>query len=215
MAKPPVAPVQLSAAADPQFVKAFAEIAARIAAALAPVARAQLPVQMYLAGGAAVHFYTGARTTGDVDAVFSKRLMLPDDLDVNYIDGSGKARLLYFDRQYNDTLGLMHEDAQDDSVPVRILGVDPKLLAVRLLRPVDLAVSKIGRFEEHDQRDIESLAREGLISVAAVRQRAEEALAGYVGNISGVRISIDLASQLIAAALPPASAPRPPRSRGR
>jgi hypothetical protein len=169
---------------------------------------------MYLAGGAAVHFYTGARTTGDVDAVFSKRLLLPDDLDVNYVDAKGQARLLYFDRQYNDTLGLMHEDAQDDSVPVHILGVDPKLLAVRLLQPVDLAVSKIGRFEEHDQRDIESLAREGLISVAAVRQRVEEALDGYVGNISGVRVSIELACQLIAAALPPSSAPRPPRSRG-
>ena len=114
MAKAPVEPVHLSAAADPRFVKAFAEIAARIAAALAPAARAQLPVKMYLAGGAAVHFYTGARTTGDVDAVFSKRLLLPDDLDVNYVDSKGQARLLYFDRQYNDTLGLMHEDAQDD-----------------------------------------------------------------------------------------------------
>lgn len=202
--------LRISPAADPQFVKAFSAIAARIAVSLAPAERAQLPVRMFLAGGAAVHLYTGARTTGDVDAVFSKRLLLPEDLDVTYIDAKGQARLLYFDRQYNDTFGLMHEDAQDDSIAIPFLGVDPKLLDVRLLHPVDLAVSKLGRFEEHDQRDIESLARENLISVADVRQRAEEALGGYVGSSSGVRVSIELACQLIAAALPP-PAPRAKR----
>jgi hypothetical protein len=207
--------VQLSAAADPQFLKAFSEIAARIAGPLAPLERKQLPVKMFLAGGAAVHIYTGARSTGDVDAVFSKRVLLPDDLDVNYVDAKGENRLLYFDRQYNDTFGLLHEDAQDDSVPIAILGVDPKVLEVRLLRPVDLAVSKIARFEEHDQRDLESLAREGLITAAEVRRRADEALSGYVGNVERVKTSIELACQLIAAASPssPAAPHKPPRTR--
>jgi hypothetical protein len=192
--------IRLSEAADAQFVKAFAEIAARIAAPLAAADRAKLPVKMYLAGGAAVHCYTGARTTGDIDAVFSRRLLLPDDLDVNYIDAKGQARLLYFDRQYNDTLALMHEDAQDDAIPLPLVGVDPKLLEVRLLAPVDLAVSKIGRFEVHDQEDIAALARERLITAKEVRKRAEEALRGYVGSVSGVRVSIELAMQLIAQA---------------
>jgi hypothetical protein len=206
--KPPLI-VRLSEAADAQFVKAFGEIAARIAAPLSAADRTQLPVKMYLAGGAAVHFYTGARTTGDIDAVFSRRLLLPDDLDVNYIDAKGQARLLYFDRQYNDTLALMHEDAQDDAIPLPLVGVDPKLLEVRLLAPVDLAVSKIGRFEVHDQEDIAALARERLITAKDVRKRAEEALRGYVGNVSGVRVSIELAMQLIAqAATPRKSKPR-------
>ena len=198
MPRKPIPIVRLSADADPQFVEAFAEIAARIAATLSEVGGAQRPVKMFLAGGAAVHFYTGARTTSDVDAAFSTRLLLPDDLDVNYIDAMGQARLLYFNRHYNDTRSLMHEDAQDDSLPVPVFGVDATLLEVRLLTPVDLAVSKIARFEGHDQRDIESLARGGLITADAVRQRADDALGGYVGNVSGVRVSIELACQLIA-----------------
>ncbi len=208
--------VRLSAAADAQFVKAFAEIAARIAAPLRAADRAHLPVKMYLAGGAAVHIYTGVRATSDIDAVFSTRILLPDDLDVNYIDAKGQARLLYFDRQYNDTLGLMHEDAQDAAMPLPLIGVDPKLLEVRLLAPVDLAVSKIGRFAAHDREDIVALAREGLITAQDVRKRAEQALGGYVGNVSGVGVSIELAMQLIAQAQTRnvvAVAPRKPKPR--
>jgi len=188
--------------ADPRFVKAFSEIAARIAVPLAQADRKSLPVRMYLAGGTAVHLYTGARSNGDVDAVFSQRMLLPDDLDVNYVDASGRPRLIYFDRQYNDTFGLMHDNAHDDSIPLIIFGVDPKVLEVRLLSPVDLAVSKIARFEEHDQRDLTSLATQGLITADAVILRAEEAVGGYVGNIERVRNSIVLAAQLIAAAQP-------------
>jgi hypothetical protein len=44
---------------------------------------------------------------------------------------------------------------------------------VRALSPVDLAVSKIGRFEDDDRRDIAALAHHGLITQRAVR-RAEE-----------------------------------------
>ena len=55
-------------------------------------------------GGAAMHLYTGERVSNDVDAVFSKRIALPNDLEVAYQDPDGAARLLYFDRQYNDTL---------------------------------------------------------------------------------------------------------------
>jgi hypothetical protein len=63
----------------------------------------------------------------------------------------GSARLLYFDRQYNDTLGLMHEDAQNDSIPLTLEGIDSRVLDVRILTPVDLAVSKLGRFSEQDR----------------------------------------------------------------
>lgn len=194
--------VRISTAADPAFVQALGEIAARIAATLKGADRAQLPVKMFLAGGAAVHLYTGARSTGDVDAVFSKRLLPPEDLDVNYVDAKGDVRLLYFDRQYNDTFGLMHELAYEDSLPVVIADVDAKLLEVRLLHPVDLAVSRLAGFDERDRCDIESLARASLITAEGVRIRAEEALSGCVGNVERLRVSIDLADQLIARSRP-------------
>lgn len=183
--------------ADPEFLRALSEIAARIAAPLATVARERLPVRMYLAGGAAMHYYTGARATEDVDAAFSTRLLLPDELDVYYVNARGEHRLLYFDRQYNDALGLLHEDAREDSIPLMLAGVDAHVLEVRALSPLDLAVSKIGRFEVHDQDDIATLARHGLITPRAVRRRATQALSYYVGNTERVRTSVDLACRLI------------------
>ena len=114
-----------------------------------------------------------------------------------YRDAGGSLRTLYFDRQYNDTLGLMHPDAQRDSLPIDVPGVDPKRLRVRVLAPVDLAVSKLARFADPDRADIQALARAGLLSAGDLRKRAEDALAGYIGRARDVRVSIDLACRLI------------------
>ena len=69
-----------------EYVAAFVELASRIAAALKDVAPNALPIQMYVAGGAALHFHTGERVSVDVDAVFSRRVALPDRLVVAYRD---------------------------------------------------------------------------------------------------------------------------------
>jgi hypothetical protein len=92
---------------------------------------------------------------------------------------------------------LLHEDAQDDSIPLSLEGIDAGVLDVRLLTPLDLAVSKIGRFSERDRSDIASLARHQHIGSAGLRQRAQEALAGYVGSIDRVRGSIELACRIV------------------
>jgi hypothetical protein len=55
-----------------------------------------LPVQMFIAGGAALHLYVGARVSKDIDAAFSHRIALPPDLKVSYRDADGAARMLYF-----------------------------------------------------------------------------------------------------------------------
>ena len=70
------------------------------------------------------------------------------------------------------------------------------MLDVRLLAPVDLAVSKIARLSDQDREDIAALARAGLVKAAALRQRAEEALGGYVGDVARVRNSIDIACRI-------------------
>lgn len=183
--------------ADPRLLAAFSEIASRIARSLSLPERGP-PIRMFVGGGVAVHYYTGARPTRDVDAVFSHRMLLPADLDVNYVDATGAARLLYFDRQYNDSFGLLHENANDDSIPIRLDGVDPGKLDVRLLSPLDVAVSKLARFADHDRTDIRALAEAGLITERRLRRRAEEALAAYVGNTADVRVSLELACKLVA-----------------
>ena len=179
------------------YVEAFRQIVARITAVLKHMPESALPIKMYVAGGAALHFYTGERVSRDIDAVFSQRIALPEDLEIAYRDADGAARLLYFDRQYNDTLSLMHEDAHDDSIPLSLEGIDARVLDVRLLAPLDLAVSKISRFSEQDRSDIASLARHQHIDSTRLRQRAEEALTGYVGSLERVRGSIELACRIV------------------
>jgi hypothetical protein len=152
---------------------------------------------MYVAGGAALHFYTGERISEDIDASFSHRIALPENLEVAYRDADGRARLLYLDRNYSDSFALMHEDAWDDSRALEVDEVDTGVLEVRLLSPLDLAVSKLGRFSSQDREDIVALARRRLIDSKALRKRAEEALRGYVGNVARTQTSIDIACKVV------------------
>ena len=189
--------------AQDAYLKAFTEVLSRIQQALKGSRPDVFPIRMYVAGGAALHLLTGARVSEDVDAVFSKRVLFDEEIEVSYRDPDGRARLLYLDRNYNDTLGLLHEDAHKDSQAVAFPGIDKKLIDVRVLAPIDLAVSKLSRFGDQDREDILLLAREGLIASASLRKRAEQALGGYVGDLSSVRNSIAIACRLIESAQPP------------
>ena len=153
---------------------------------------------MFVAGGAALHFHTGHRLSIDVDAWFSPVPWLPNDLEVAYRDEDDAVQMLHLDRQHNKTIGLIHPDADEDSAPLELEGIDPGTLEVRLLSPLDLAVSKIGRFGERDRGDIASLAERGLIGARALRRRATEAAQYYVGNKDALKTSIDLACRLVA-----------------
>lgn len=188
-------PRRVEIKADPAYWAAFSELMSRIEATLGKYKGPPVPV--YVAGGAASHIYTGSRLSADVDATLGRRLLLPEDLQVMYRDADGKHRTLYFDRQYNDTLGLLHEDAHADSVPIEVPGVKRERLDVRLLSPVDLAVSKLARFADPDQADIKALAREGMLDSKKLRKRAEEALKGYIGRVNDVRISLDKACRMV------------------
>ncbi len=183
---------------DPAYLKAFAQIMARIEKALGPKRPAK-PVTVCVAGGAAMHFYVGGRFTDDIDAKIMARVMLdPQDLQVAYRGEDGHARLLYFDTQYNDSYALLHENAYDEARPIAVEGVDSRRLEVKLLTPLDLAVSKLARFGEQDQDDIRALARAQLIDATALRRRAESALPDYVGNLDRIRGSIEVACRFVA-----------------
>ena len=184
--------------ARPEYLAALREILHRIATSLSGSPPRALPVRMYLAGGAALHLYTGERVSRDIDATFSHRIALPENLEVAYRDADGAARLLYFDRQYNDTLGLLHEDAYEDSVPLALEGIDSTALQVRVLSALDLAVSKLGRFSGQDQEDIATLARHKLINSATLRRRADDALRSYVGDTARIQGTIAVAVRVVA-----------------
>lgn len=145
------------------------------------------PLTAYLAGGMAVHLYTGKRVTNDVDAEFSARVLIPGDLMAEVIDDGGDPQLLYFDTQYNPMFALLHEDYQQDAIDVA-LGLEH--IRLRVLSPVDLALSKVARFAPNDREDIQDLVRLGLTSADAIQARGSEALAGYIGNTSMVGLNL-------------------------
>lgn len=156
------------------------------------------PVVMMLAGGLAVHFYVGSRFTEDVDAEFSRRVLLPvKDLVFEYVDADGRPSMLHLDAQYNSSFSLMHEDYAEDSVEWAGIGNERRLVQLRVLSPVDLALSKVARFAGNDQEDILALAEAGLFTSKQLLSRADEALAHYVGNTSMVRQSVQLICERI------------------
>lgn len=179
------------------YRQAFNEIVSKVQEHLQGAQPSAYPIRMYIAGGAAVNLLTGARVSEDIDATFSTKVLFHDEIEVSYRDPDGRARLMYLDRNYNDTLGLLHENAYEDSESIGVPGVDKNLIDVRVLAPVDLAVSKLARFSDQDREDIELLARRDLIDSASLRKRAEEALVGYVGDITPVQTSIDIACRLV------------------
>lgn len=185
----------ISGRADPAFVGAFRSLIQRLVRSVK--ASAKEPIEMYLAGGVAVHLYTGARMTDDVDAAFNRKLLVPSDLAVIYRDSAGHARSVYFDATYNESYALLHEDAHRDSLRLRLDGIKGARICV--LQPVDLAVSKLARFGEIDRKDIRQLAEAGLITAGELRKRAAAALPAYVGNPDSVRASLDLACRDIEA----------------
>ncbi len=165
--------LRISRRADPAYVEAFRTLVQRLLRSAK--AGSKEPITMYLAGGAAMHFYTGARMTDDVDAVFDRKLLVSADLAVVYRDAEGKARSVYFDVNYNETFALLHEDAHRDAMRLPLKGIQGARIFV--LQPVDLAVSKLARFAEIDREDILQLAKNRLITAQALRERAEGVLA--------------------------------------
>ncbi|MBP9714135.1 MAG: hypothetical protein KBD60_10660 [Sterolibacterium sp.] len=145
------------------------------------------PVNVYLAGGMAVHLYTASRVTTDVDAEFGGRIHIPSDLITEVVLEDGSSQVIYFDTNYNSSFALMHEDYLDDAIPMD-LGLD--WLRVHVLSPVDLAVSKIARFADNDQEDIAALVRMGLTTAHAIENRATEAVVGYVGGLAVLQLNL-------------------------
>lgn len=188
--------VKISKRADPAYLEAFRGLVRKL------VRTAKLgagePISMILAGGAAMHFYTGQRISDDVDAVFDRRLLIPPDAVVIYRDSKGETRTVYFDSTYNESFALMHENAHEDAMRLPLEGLEG--VRVFVLSPIDLAVSKLSRFSDIDRADILALASAGLIASKELRRRAEAALPGYVGDPAGVRNAIDIACRAIESA---------------
>ena len=178
--------------AHPELVSALRVIVDRIEASI-PQTYAGEPIEMFIAGGIAMNYYCGSRYTEDVDASFSKRLLLNfDELRVSYVRSDGSSSFLYLDPNYNTSFALIHENFDVDAVVWTGIAREQSRLRVRVFSAVDLAVSKIARFSDQDREDILSLASAGLIDGQSVRDRASEALRNFIGDDRAVRRTLDL-----------------------
>lgn len=159
----------------------------RVFAMLAERLELQQPLSIWLAGGMAVHLYTGLRVTSDIDAEYGARILVPGDLIVETTLEDGRQQTVHLDTNYNATFALMHENYVEDALPVD-LGVD--MIRLHVLSPVDLAVSKIARFADNDREDIAALVRLKLTTADEIEQRANEAISGFVGGVNMLRFNI-------------------------
>jgi len=201
---------------DPGYLGALSRLFKRIERLLEGVDPKLLPLRVYVAGGAAVLLHAGVRPSRDLDASFSLRIHLPADLEETYTDRGGHPASIYLDANYPDTLGPAHEDALAAAEPLELAGVDVAKLEVRVLAPLDLAISKLGRFSEHDRQDMVAMARAGLLDAGKLERRAKEALRYYVGHPAAPRANLRDALALVRANAPKRSRNdrrRPPRGR--
>jgi hypothetical protein len=184
------------AVVDVGYVDAIGRLMKRIESLVKGVDPAKLPLRVYIAGGAAAFFHTGGRTSRDVDATLSLKLHLPTDLEEAYVDRDGNPASVYLDGRYT-TLGPLHEDAYKDAEVLEIAAIDTSKVDVRVLAPVDLAISKLGRLSDLDKADIAAMAAAGLIDPHAFERRAVEALDYYVGHPATPRVNLADALKII------------------
>lgn len=159
----------------------------RVFALLVERLELQRPLHVWLAGGMAVHLYTGLRVTSDIDAEYGARILVPGDLIVETTLEDGRQQTVHLDTNYNPTFALMHENYIEDALPVD-LGID--MIQLHVLSPVDLAASKIARFSDNDKEDIAALVRLKLTTANEIEQRANEAVGGFVGGVNMLRLNV-------------------------
>ncbi len=144
-------------------------------------------VHAYLFGGCAVHFHVSSRASRDVDTEFAispsekeaVQLVIDDLPAVPFDDPDLGAVALAIDRNFNTTLGPLHEDYRERAT-VLCRGTEDSPLTVWLPSAADIAVSKLGRFFDVDIRDISMLVTRD--SWEEFEKLATEAYDYFVGN---------------------------------
>lgn len=132
-------------------------------------------IKAYLFGGCAVHLYTGSRATNDVDVAFKGNTLLLKEISINntyFKNEEGLRKTLLFDKNFDISLAPIDPAYEDRA---SLLPTKTNLVSVYSVSPVDIAVSKLGRFEENDRRDIKILYTKGLFSIEQFKDVAYEA----------------------------------------
>jgi len=145
--------------------------------------------QVIVFGGCAVHVHTQSRGSADVDAEVASHGqadrseiigLLGDDAYV-FVDEDGVSQMLELDPSFNTTLGPLHEDYEGRVIRLKTQSAIPNV-EVYVAGPIDVAISKLGRFGVRDQQDIQALLSLPLVDINEFERLAREAIGYYVGN---------------------------------
>lgn len=159
------------------FKEAIIEMVEEIAKAI-PDSHKQTPVKAYLTGGGAVHYYCNSRVSDDVDLIMQYTVKIPEDLFVVWLNEEGLLEQVHYDYTYNSTFGLLHEDYEDRAV--HMITIDDKF-EINLLSPEDLIISKLIRFAQNDEEDIQNIIKTGKVDQTHLYELAKDAISVGVG----------------------------------
>ncbi|TDX31405.1 hypothetical protein DFO67_1032 [Modicisalibacter xianhensis] len=145
--------------------------------------------QAIVFGGCAVHIHTQTRGSADVDVEVASHgyadkpdivALLNEDAYV-FSDEEGVTQMLELDTSFNTTLAPLHEDYEDRVIRLVTQSHVPNV-EIYVASALDVAISKLGRFGERDQQDIQALLQHPSVSVEAFERLAREAISYYVGD---------------------------------
>ncbi|UZJ45350.1 DUF6036 family nucleotidyltransferase [Marinimicrobium sp. C6131] len=145
--------------------------------------------QAIVFGGCAVHIHTQSRGSADVDAELvshgyadvSDIVALLDEEAYVFEDEEGVSQMLELDTSFNTTLGPLHEDYETRITRLVTQSSVPNV-EVYVASAVDVAISKLGRFGDRDQKDIQALLRLPRVDIEEFERLAREAISYYVGD---------------------------------
>jgi hypothetical protein len=159
------------------FKDAIIEMMQEIAKAI-PDSHKQTPVKAYLTGGGAVHYYCNSRVSDDVDLIMQYTVKIPEDLFVVWLNEEGTLEQVHYDYTYNSTFGLLHEEYEDRAV--HMITIEEKF-EIYLLSPEDLIISKLIRFAQNDEEDIQNIIKTGKVDKKLLYELAKDAISVGVG----------------------------------
>ena len=146
--------------------------------------------------------HIGSRASNDLDAELEaiQRLKPVATLEtvikaVGFDDEEGDYCMLDFDGNFNPTIAPIHPDYKERSSLLYTTKL--KLVSLYLVSAVDIAVSKLGRFEPVDRKDIINLFQSQMFTIEDFRDTAEEAKS-YCGVATDkLEFNIDMAIELL------------------
>lgn len=152
-------------------------------------------VKAYIFGGCAVHIYTNARGSNDLDTEFeaSRQLDLDSvllDVDTVYFeDPAFGPSSLYLDRSFNTGLASVSPSYKDTAVG---LVTGEHKLHIFLVSALEVAVSKLSRLAEDDLKDIIAMYDAKRFDLEAFIATSSEAVA-YSPTPDSLKSNVDYA----------------------